>query len=117
MTHKEILLHWIDCFNQKKLEELLALYDEQAEHYSPKLKLKHPETLGLVKGKAAFRTWWKEAFDTMPTLNYKLNYSIIEGDRIFFEYLRTVEGQENMIVGECFVIKNEKIISSKVFHS
>lgn len=39
---------WFDAFNQHNLEQLLSLYDEQAQHFSPKLKIRKPETKGFV---------------------------------------------------------------------
>jgi hypothetical protein len=46
-------LAWFEAFNKHDLEMLLALYDNNAEHYSPKLKIHQPETNGLIKGKDA----------------------------------------------------------------
>ena len=62
---------WFDAFNEHNLKNLLALYHDEAQHYSPKLKIRRPETNGLVKGKDGLREWWKDAFDRLPTLNYK----------------------------------------------
>jgi hypothetical protein len=46
---------WFAAFNEQQLENLLSLYHDNAEHYSPKLKARHPETNGFIKGKAAMR--------------------------------------------------------------
>jgi len=40
---------WLAAFNRQDLEALLSLYHEQAEHYSPKLKVRKPGTRGLIK--------------------------------------------------------------------
>ena len=56
---------WFEAFNSHNLEKLLSLYDNEAEHFSPKLKIRHPETNGLVMGKNALRNWWQEAFDRL----------------------------------------------------
>jgi hypothetical protein len=53
---EQIALKWFEAFNEHDLEKLLALYDEKAEHYSPKLKIKQPDTKGLIIGKPALRT-------------------------------------------------------------
>lgn len=42
---------WFDAFNKHDLEQLLVLYHHEAEHFSPKLKVRHPETNGLIRGK------------------------------------------------------------------
>jgi predicted SnoaL-like aldol condensation-catalyzing enzyme len=107
---------WFDAFNSHNLDQLLSLYDDEAEHFSPKLKIKKPETNGLVKGKKALHDWWEEAFEQLPTLNYKVTSLTANENRVFMEYVRTVEGQDNMLVAEVLEIKEEKIVFSRVYH-
>jgi hypothetical protein len=40
--------------------EALSLYDDDAAHFSPKLKLLKPETNGLINGKQSLREWWQD---------------------------------------------------------
>lgn len=114
---KEIAEKWFAAFNEKNIDDLLALYDDKAEHFSPKLKVRQPETQGLIKGKKQLYDWWKDAFDRLPTLSYKPNYFIADNDKIFMEYVRSVTGEPDMVVGEVLFFKNGKIVASKVFHS
>ncbi|WP_395063017.1 nuclear transport factor 2 family protein [Flavobacterium sp.] len=107
---------WFDAFNAHNLEKLLSLYDDDAEHFSPKLKIIHPETNGLLTGKEALRTWWQEAFDRLPTLNYKVKSLTANSDRVFMEYIRTVENEEDILVAEVLEIKEEIIVASRVYH-
>lgn len=107
---------WFAAFNNRELENLLALYHDNAQHYSPKLKVRHPETQGLIKGKDAMRSWWKDAFDRLPTLKYELVRLTPYNDRVFMEYVRHVEGEEDLYVGEMFEVENGKIKASAVFH-
>ena len=44
MNNRAIALIWFAAFNEHDLEKLLSLYDENATHYSPKLKIHQPET-------------------------------------------------------------------------
>ncbi|MBC7861722.1 MAG: nuclear transport factor 2 family protein [Bacteroidia bacterium] len=115
--NRTIAQNWFDAFNAKNLDALLSLYDENAEHFSPKLKIRMPETGGFIKGKQQLHDWWKDAFDRLSTLHYKPNYFIADSDKIFMEYVRTVTGEDDLIVGEVLSFKNGKIIASKVFHS
>ncbi|GAB4138396.1 MAG: nuclear transport factor 2 family protein [Bacteroidia bacterium] len=112
-----IIEKWFEGFNTKNLELLLSLFHDDAEHFSPKLKIRQPETNGLIRGKNQLRVWWQDAFDRLPELNYHLNYSIIDHHAVFVEYKRTVPGEEDMTVGEVLFIENGKIVRSKVFHS
>ena len=113
---KAIATKWFEAFNEHNLEKLLLLYDNQAEHYSPKLKVRHPETNGLIKGKDALRVWWKDAFERLPSLQYEVLRLTPFEDRVFMEYIRHVEGDEDLYVGEMLEIKNNLIVASVVFH-
>lgn len=111
-----IATHWFAAFNSHELETLLALYDENAQHYSPKLKIRQPETQGLIKGKSALRAWWKDAFDRLPTLHYEVKKLTADEEQVFMEYTRKVEGEEDLQVGEVLEIKDGKIVYSRVYH-
>jgi hypothetical protein len=107
---------WFEAFNTHNLDELLSLYDDDAQHYSPKLKIKKPETNGFVKGKAALHSWWQEAFENLPSLQYNPTSFTANDDRIFMEYIRKVAGENEMLVAEVLEIKEGKIIFSRVYH-
>jgi hypothetical protein len=111
-----IARQWFDAFNEHNLEKLLTLYDNNAQHYSPKLKVRQPETKGLIKGKDALRLWWQDSFERLPTLKYMPQQFIADDSKVFMEYIRSVEGEENITVGEVLEIKNGLIISSRVYH-
>lgn len=111
-----IAMLWFEAFNAHNLEKLLSLYDDDAEHFSPKLKIRHPETKGLVTGKEALRAWWKDAFDRLPTLHYKVTSLTSNDDRVFMEYIRTVADEDDMLVAEVLDIKEGKIVFSRVYH-
>jgi hypothetical protein len=107
---------WFKAFNEHNLENLLALYDDNAAHYSPKLKIRQPETNGLVKGKAALRAWWQDAFDRLPTLRYEPTSLTSNDHRVFMEYIRHVDNEPDMLVAEVLEIPNELIVASRVYH-
>ena len=117
MLHTEqIALDWITAFNAHDLEKLLELYDDDAKHYSPKLKLRRPETNGLITGKAALREWWQDAFERLPGLHYKM-VSLTANDKIVcMEYIRQSPGEEDMAVAELLEIEEERIVFSRVYH-
>lgn len=111
-----IAMLWFEAFNTHNLEKLLSLYDDDAVHFSPKLKILHPETNGLVTGKEDLRSWWQDAFNRLPTLTYKVTSLTSNSDRVFMEYIRTVKNEDEMLVAEVLEIKEEKIIASRVYH-
>ncbi len=114
--NKRIAQAWFAAFNSHHLEDLLALYDEQAQHYSPKLKLRQPETSGLIRGKPALRSWWQDAFDRLPGLRYEVNRLTADDEQVFMEYTRQVPGEDDLAVGEVLEIKGGKIVFSRVYH-
>ncbi len=107
---------WFDAFNEHNLENLLSLYDDNAKHYSPKLKIRMPETAGYVEGKQALRAWWKDAFERIPSLRYEVKTLTASDERVFMEYVRLAAGEENMLVAEVLEIKNRLIMFSRVYH-
>lgn len=112
----QVAKNWLAAFNEHHLEMLLSLYDDYAVHYSPKLKVRHPETNGLIKGKENLRSWWKDAFDRLPTLQYEPTSLTANQERVFMEYTRKVAGDEDMLVAEVLEIKNNLIVTSRVYH-
>lgn len=114
--NKQIAQKWFAAFNEHNLEKLLALYHEQAEHYSPKLKVRQPATGGLVKGKDSLRQWWKDSFERLPSLRYEPVKLTADTEQVFMEYIRHVEGEEDLKVGEVLEIRNGMIVFSRVYH-
>ncbi|CAM3933496.1 MULTISPECIES: nuclear transport factor 2 family protein [Flavobacterium] len=113
---QSIAFRWLEAFNEKNLEKLLALYDDEAKHFSPKLKIRQPETNGLIEGKSAMHFWWKDAFERLPNLHYKVTSLTANTDRVFMEYIRQVENEEDMSIAEVLEIREGKIIFSRVYH-
>lgn len=108
---------WLDRFNAKDLDGLLALYADNAVHVSPKLRDRQPETKGEIAGKPALRAWWSDAFVRLPNLRYEERRVVAEADSVFLEYVRKVEGEADLVVAELYVVDAAGLISrSHVFH-
>ncbi len=114
--HIDIAHAWFNAFNEHNLEKLLALYHDNAQHYSPKLKIRQPETNGMVEGKNALRAWWKDAFERLPELHYNVSSLTADDERVFMEYIRQVPGENDMPVAEVLEIKDGLIVASRVYH-
>jgi ketosteroid isomerase-like protein len=116
-TPIDIARLWLDAFNRHDLDALLNLYHEDAQHFSPKLKQRMPETKGMVRGKSALRMWWQDAFKRMPELVYREKQLTADSERVFMEYAREVPGEETLMVAEVLEITDGLIRASRVYHS
>ena len=114
--NRQIALTWIEAFNEHSLEKLLGLYAEDAAHYSPKLKLRQPETNGWISGKSTLRSWWSDAFTRLPSLQYKLKNLVADDRQVIMEYQRKVNGEPDIMVAEVLEIENGLISRSRVYH-
>ncbi len=111
-----IALRWFSAFNAHDLDVLLALYAEDAQHYSPKLKVRQPATHGLIRGQNALRAWWGDAFMRLPSLRYEVQKLTADDEQVFMEYVRHVDGEEDLRVGEVLEIRDGRIVASRVYH-
>jgi ketosteroid isomerase-like protein len=107
---------WLDAFNARDLERLLALYAEDAVHTSPKLRVQRPETGGEIRGKAALRAWWSDAMTRLPGLHYAGKHLSAGDDRVVMEYERQNPGEASYMVAETLVVSEGRIVSSHVYH-
>lgn len=107
---------WLQAFNARDLNALLALYAPDAVHVSPKLRDRQPETKGEIRGTNALQAWWRGAMDRLTGLRYEPLHLTASGDRVFMEYLRTVPGEPDLVVAEVLVVRDGLIQSSMVFH-
>lgn len=107
---------WLRAFNARDLDALLALYGENAVHVSPNLRAKKPETGGRIVGKAALRSWWEEAFRALPGLRYESAVITAAGDRVWIEYDRVLSGEPTRKVAELLILRDGRIVESRVFN-
>jgi ketosteroid isomerase-like protein len=107
---------WLACFERKDLDGLLALYRDDAVHTSPKIRARHPETGGLLRGKPALRAWWADAFVRLPELRYVATALTADSERVVMEYTRHAPGEPDMPIAEVLEVKDGLIVNSRVFH-
>lgn len=114
-SNRTIARKWLEAFNRHDLELLLSLYADSARHFSPRLKIRQPETQGYIQGKDAMRNWWKDAFDRLPSLQYIEKTLTCDQDRVFIEYTRKVDQEADSDIAELLVIQDGKIQFSRVY--
>jgi len=114
--NRAIAERWLECFARRDLDGLLGLYADSAVHTSPKIRVRHPETGGVLRGKPAMRAWWQDAFDRLPGMRYELQRLTADDARVVMEYVRHVDGEADMPIAEVLDVEAGKIVASRVFH-
>jgi hypothetical protein len=107
---------WLDAFNAHDVEALVALYDDEATHTSPKIRTMHPDTGGCIVGKGALASWWKGAIARLPGLRYEATALTADDERVFLEYVRHAPGEPALPVAEVFAVRAGRIVASRVYH-
>ncbi len=115
-SNLDIARAWLRAFNAHDVPRLVALYDEEATHTSPKIRERHADTGGELKGKDSLAAWWSEANARVPGLRYEERGFTASEERVFLEYLRHAPDQAPMRVAEVFDIRAGKIVASRVYH-
>lgn len=114
--HEAIAQAWLDAFNAGDVTRLVALYADDCNHTSPKLRVLHPETGGKIVGKAALTAWWTDAMKRLPGLRYEKTSLTANDDRVFLEYLRHAPNEAPLPVAEVFELRAGRISASRVYH-
>jgi ketosteroid isomerase-like protein len=107
---------WLAAFNAKDLDALVGLYADDCTHTSPKLRVQRPESGGAIRGKAALRAWWADAFARLPGLRYDELTVTADGARVILEYTRVAPDEPPYPVAEAFDVAGGRIVASRVYH-
>lgn len=107
---------WLSCFETKDVDALVALYALDARHFSSKLRTLRPGSGGCIRGRAALREWWADAFVRIPGLRYLESRITAQPGRMVLEYLRSAPGEPDLPVAEVFEVDDGLIAESRVYH-
>lgn len=116
---KAVVIAWMHAWNSGDLEGVLELYDENVATESPLLLKLGQGGSPRLEGKAALRDYFARALAAAkhPVHMTPVNL-LVEGDVAILEYEReSPEGSKSRkpAVAERFVIRNGKIVESRVF--
>jgi ketosteroid isomerase-like protein len=116
MNNADLGRAWLKAFNAHDVPKLVALYADDCEHTSPKIRTLHPQTGGRLLGKAKLTEWWADAIRRLPSLRYEELSVTADESRVFLEYLRHVDGEPSYPVAEVFDVVDGRIKASRVYH-
>ncbi|MFA6908875.1 MAG: nuclear transport factor 2 family protein [Patescibacteria group bacterium] len=115
---RAIAVAWLDAFNDRDIDALLKLYDENATHTSQALNVANSATQGLIQGQSQMRVWWTTAFEKHQTLRYILMHLWIDDAQsaMTIEYRRLVKGEPQAVMAEVLEVNQlGLIIRSRVY--
>jgi ketosteroid isomerase-like protein len=77
---------WIDAWNSRDLERILALYADEVEMTSDKIPLLGFDPSGTVHGKDRLRAYWRKGLDLLPDLHFTLIDVYVSPDSLVVFY-------------------------------
>ena len=77
---------WIDAWNSRDLERILALYSDEAEMTSDKIPLLGFDPSGTLHGKDGLRAYWRKGLDLLPDLHFTLIDVYVSPDSLVVFY-------------------------------
>jgi ketosteroid isomerase-like protein len=116
---QEHLDKWIRAWNARDLPAILAIYSDEVEFASPKVKLVLPEkSVGRVKGKKELERYWSLALQKYPPLHFApVSFAINPGnDECFLEYVSSLNGQKTLVVEKFQFASNGLVVKSSAFY-
>lgn len=82
---------WIDDWNSRDLERILAHYSEDFVMSSPLIAKVANEPSGTLRGKQAIREYWRKALERAPDLRFELLATLLGAHSVVI-YYRGVRG-------------------------
>jgi ketosteroid isomerase-like protein len=77
---------WIAAWNSHDLERILAMYAEDSEMTSDRIKALGLEVSGTLQGKDRIRAYWSLALQRLPNLHFELIDTYVSPDSIVVFY-------------------------------
>ncbi|AWL96600.1 MULTISPECIES: nuclear transport factor 2 family protein [Bradyrhizobium] len=77
---------WVEAWNARDLERVLALYDEAAVMTSDRIPALGFDASGTLRGKDALRAYWGKALGLLPELHFSLIELFVSPDSVVVFY-------------------------------
>lgn len=77
---------WIEAWNSRDLERVLALYADEVEMTSDKIPQLGFDPSGTVHGKQRLRQYWRKGLDLLPNLHFTLIDLYVSPDSLVVFY-------------------------------
>jgi ketosteroid isomerase-like protein len=77
---------WIDAWNSRDLERVLALYSDEAEMTSDRIPAFGFDASGTLSGKDRLRQYWRKGLELLPNLHFTLIDVYVSPDSLVVFY-------------------------------
>ena len=77
---------WVEAWNARDLERVLALYDGAALMTSDRIPMMGFDASGTVRGKDALRAYWGKALGLLPELHFTVIDVFVSPDSVVVFY-------------------------------
>ena len=77
---------WVEAWNARDLERVLALYDDAVVMTSDRIPALGFDASGTVRGKASLRAYWGKALTLIPNLRFTLIDTYVSPDSVVVFY-------------------------------
>lgn len=82
----QFALDWVDAWNRRDLDAVLEHYADDVEFISPTAARVVPSSGGIIRGKAALRSYWELALPLNPHLHFDLVDALSTVDGVCIVY-------------------------------
>ncbi|HVJ21033.1 MAG TPA: nuclear transport factor 2 family protein [Polyangiaceae bacterium] len=107
---------WVDSWNERDIEAVLATFDEDIEFTSPTAVA----TVGVptVTGKQALRSYWQAALAKVTSLRFTLRRIVWdpESRELAILYVSSVNGVAKCVAENLRFGQSGKVVAADVFH-
>lgn len=77
---------WVEAWNTRDLERVLALYDDAAVMTSDRIPVMGFDPSGTIRGKDALRAYWGKALGLIPNLHFTVIDVFVSPDSVVVLY-------------------------------
>jgi len=107
---------WIDAWNRRDVDAVLATFDQNVEFTSPRALA----TVGVatVRGTQALRSYWQAALANVTSLRFVLQRILWDAEQreLAIIYVSSVNGESKCVSENLRFGPSGKVIAADVFH-
>ena len=118
MSHAPLVRDWLEGWNGRDLDRVMAHYADDAVFESPTVLLTNPDGDGALRGRAAIRRLYERALTTFPKLHFALEDTIERPSGVLVVYRKlNVFAERPGLTLESFETRSDLVVRNVVYWS